>query len=572
MHANEVVARDRLIDELWGDAAPATVNAALSGYLTKLRRTLANGDGANALSTQPAGYVLSVAADDLDAHHFEWLVATGRAALAHGDPGGAAETLRKAMALWRGPALADLAYEQFAQPEIRRLEALRLSALEERIEADLALGQHESLVAELDPLVAEHPYRERLRAQLMLALYRSGRQAEALEAYQAARRMLVDDLGIEPGRRLQELERAILSHDPSLDAPAAAPPLVPAGGSAASRRVGRRWIIGAAAAIVLVAALATIAALVLRDLSAPRSIVVAAHSLVVVDPETVSVVDAIPIGGTAAGIAVGEGSVWVGNAEDKTLLRIDPETRAVRARIPLDSAPTGVAVGAGTVWVLSEATRTVARVDVATDTVVATIAVRGRRSDLKSLPPQIVVGGGSVWVDHGGAVSRIDPATDTTATVRESGASLIAYGDDALWLATGSHADRLERLDPRTGRVLDRVPVDHVGRVSSFGALAAAAGALWGRPFHDTTLFKFDPKTGSVLAAVPTGAAAMGVALGEDALWVVLNDNALLRVDPKSARVVMRLRLPLHISLAGNDRAATGTVVAGEDAVWILVE
>jgi len=255
VHANEVVARDRLIDELWGDAAPATVNAALSGYLTKLRRTLANGDGANALSTQPAGYVLSVAADDLDAHHFEWLVATGRAALAHGDPGGAAETLRKAMALWRGPALADLAYEQFAQPEIRRLEALRLSALEERIEADLALGQHESLVAELDPLVAEHPYRERLRAQLMLALYRSGRQAEALEAYQAARRMLVDDLGIEPGRRLQELERAILSHDPSLDAPAAAPPLVPAGGSAASRRVGRRWIIGAAAAIVLVAGL-----------------------------------------------------------------------------------------------------------------------------------------------------------------------------------------------------------------------------------------------------------------------------------------------------------------------------
>ena len=328
----------------------------------------------------------------------------------------------------------------------------------------------------------------------------------------------------------------------------------------------------AAAAIVLVAGLATIAALVLRDPSAPRSIVVAAHSLVVVDPETVSVVDAVPIGGTAAGIAVGEGSVWVGNAEDKTLLRIDPETRAVRARIPLDVVPTAVAVGAGTVWVLSEATRTVARVDVATDTVVATIAVRGRRSDLKSLPPQIVVGGGSVWVDHGGAVSRIDPATDSAATVRESGASLIAYGDDALWLATGSHADRLERLDPRTGRVLDRVPVDHVGRVSSFGALAAAAGALWGRPFHDTALFKFDPKTGSVLAAVPTGAAAMGVALGEDALWVVLNDNALLRVDPKSARVVMRLRLPLHISLAGNDRAATGTVVAGEDAVWILVE
>jgi DNA-binding SARP family transcriptional activator/outer membrane protein assembly factor BamB len=558
-----------LIDELWGDAPPPTVNAALNGYLTKLRRLLANGAGAKVLSTQAPGYVLSVAADGLDAVRFERLVERGRSELVRGDAAEAAGTLRDALGLWRGAPLADLAYEEFAQQEIRRLEELRLSALEERIEADLTLGRHDALAGELEALVGEHPYRERLRAHLIVALYRSGRQAEALNAYQAARRTLLDDLGIEPSRRLQELEHAILEHDCSLEPPAAAAPARARDGGEKRRR---RVVLAAAAALVLVAALATIAAIALRDPSAARPIVVTAHSLVVVDPETVSVVDAIPIGGTAAGIAVGEGSVWVGNADDRTLLRIDPETRAVRARIPLDSAPSGVAVGAGTVWVLSEAARTVARVDVATETVLATIPVRGRLINVKTFPPQIVVGGGSVWVDHGGAVSRIDPATDTATTVRESGAPLIAYGDDALWVAAGVAGEQLARLDPRTGGALDRVGVDHVGRVASLGVLAAAAGALWGRPFSYTTLFKFDANTGSVLAAVPAEAAAAGIALGDNALWVVLSDNALLRVNPESARVVKRLRLPLDVTLAGLDRAATGTVVAGEDAVWILVE
>src|SRR5215210_8238948 len=228
LHANELVSRDRLIDELWGDAAPQTVNAALNGYLTKLRRLLANGAGENVLSTQAPGYVLSVPADGLDADRFERLVERGRSELARGEAAEAAGTLREALALWRGQPLADLAYEQFAQQDIRRLEELRLSALEERVEADLILGRHDALVGELEALVAEHPYRERLRAQLIVALYRCGRQAEALDAYQASRRTLLDDLGIEPSRRLQELERAILEHDCSLELPATAPPLVPA--------------------------------------------------------------------------------------------------------------------------------------------------------------------------------------------------------------------------------------------------------------------------------------------------------------------------------------------------------
>ncbi len=144
---------------------------------------------------------------------------SGRRELASGEAERASLTLRDALALWRGPALADLAFEPFAQTEIARLEELRLTALEARIEADLALGRQDSLVAELETLVAAHPYREGLRAQLMLALYRSGRQAEALETYRRARRTFSEELGIEPGPRLQELEGAILRHDSSLEAP-----------------------------------------------------------------------------------------------------------------------------------------------------------------------------------------------------------------------------------------------------------------------------------------------------------------------------------------------------------------
>jgi DNA-binding SARP family transcriptional activator len=209
LHANEVVAADRLIGELWGESPPATVAKSVQSYVMRLRREL----GAERLTTRPPGYVLNVAPGELDLAVFERLRAEARRA----EPLRAAEKLREALSLWRGPPLADLAYEPFAQTEIARLEELRLSALEDRIEADLACGRHADSVGELETLIAAHPLRERLRAQLMLALYRSGRQAEALHAYRAARRELADELGLEPGEALRRLEQAILRHDPELE-------------------------------------------------------------------------------------------------------------------------------------------------------------------------------------------------------------------------------------------------------------------------------------------------------------------------------------------------------------------
>jgi len=211
--ANEVVATDRLIDELWSGEPPQTAANVLQGYVSHLRKAL----GPDVLLTRAPGYAVRVGPDQLDLHRFERLVDQARQALAAGRADEAAATLRQALFLWHGPALADFAYEPFAQAEIARLEELRLAALERRIEADLALGRHAELVGELEALVGKHPLRERLRAQLMLALYRSERQAEALDAYQAARRALVDELGIEPSQSLQQLERSILQQDLALD-------------------------------------------------------------------------------------------------------------------------------------------------------------------------------------------------------------------------------------------------------------------------------------------------------------------------------------------------------------------
>jgi DNA-binding SARP family transcriptional activator len=213
LHANQVLSTDRLIDELWGDDPPGTARAVLPGFVSSLRREL----GPNVILTRSPGYLVELEADRLDLGRFESLVAEGKQAAERGDPAAAAGRLREALGLWRGDALADLVDERFAGPTIFRLEELRLAALESRIEADLSLGRHGELVGELVALVADHPLRERLRAQLMLALYRSGRQAEALEAYRDARRLLVEELGIEPSTSLQALEGAILRHEPALD-------------------------------------------------------------------------------------------------------------------------------------------------------------------------------------------------------------------------------------------------------------------------------------------------------------------------------------------------------------------
>ncbi len=226
LHRGETLGTERLIDELWGERPPATAAKSLRVHVSRLRRALSPEPGerrGELVVTHGHGYRLVLDPERLDAYRFERLLAEGRSELAAGRPERAASALEEGLSLWRGRPLDDLAYEPFAQREIARLEDLHVAAIGELVDARLALGRHAEVVAQLEPLIAEHPYRERLRGQLMLALYRCDRQAEALQAYQDARRTLVEELGIEPSERLRELERAILAQDRALAAPATVP-------------------------------------------------------------------------------------------------------------------------------------------------------------------------------------------------------------------------------------------------------------------------------------------------------------------------------------------------------------
>jgi predicted ATPase/DNA-binding SARP family transcriptional activator len=226
LHRGEVVSADRLIDELWGERPPPTAPKSLQVHVSRLRRALGHPNTApgapdGVLLTRGHGYLLDVQPGELDVDRFRDLHKDGSKALAAGDPASAARVLREALALWRGPPLADFTYEGFAQQAIGEFEELHVGAIEERVEADLALGRHEELVGELTSLVEGHPLRERVRMQLMLALYRCGREAEALDSYARFRCDLSEELGLDPGPRLQRLQDAILARDPSLDPPLA---------------------------------------------------------------------------------------------------------------------------------------------------------------------------------------------------------------------------------------------------------------------------------------------------------------------------------------------------------------
>ena len=343
IHRGDVLSTDRLIDELWGEHAPSSAIKIVQGYVSQLRKAL----GDDVIVTRGHGYVLAVPGERVDVGRFEALVAGGRSALAIGDAAAADQRLCDALALWRGEPVADFAYERFAQDEIARLGQARLGAVEDRIDARLALGEHARLVGELEALVREHPLRERFVGQLMVALYRSGRQADALESYRVARRQLVDELGLEPGRDLQELERAILAQDPTLESPARdSRQKVPA----VARRRRRGGLVIAAGAAVLLAVV--IAAAVRLAGSGTSTVRVAPNSLAAIDTDTNRVIGQVAVGTRPGAITFGSGSLWVANLDDQTISRVDPKTLSPLRAITAGGPPTGIAAAAGGVWVV----------------------------------------------------------------------------------------------------------------------------------------------------------------------------------------------------------------------------
>ena len=288
LHANEVVSRERLVDELWGERPPVTAAKAVQVYVSQLRKALAaNG---SAIATRGDGYVLEVPPECVDATRFERLVAEGQALMRAGEHKEAVRSLREALGLWRGRPLAGLTFEWHTRAEVERLEELRLGALMDRLDCELLLGRHDQTIAELELLVAQNPLQERLRGQLMLALYRSGRQADALAVYREGRETLVEELAHEQSDDLQRLERAILTQDPALERPSTFGPVRVEHGCSRRVRTSRRLlVIAAGLAAVALGAGAAIALVAGRDEArepAPAPARLAPDSLGVVDPRS----------------------------------------------------------------------------------------------------------------------------------------------------------------------------------------------------------------------------------------------------------------------------------------------
>jgi branched-chain amino acid transport system substrate-binding protein len=511
------------------------------------------------LVTRAPGYALEIATEQLDLERFRGLVDQGRGELG-GMPEVAAETLRRALELWRGPPLADLASEPFAAEVAHALEEERLAALEARIDADLACGRHAQLVGELTALVRAHPLRERLRAQLMLALYRSGRQSDALDAYSDARQALVSELGLEPGPELQELQQAILTQDVSLRAPQ--PP---------ARLRRRRWLALVATAVGSALLAAALAALALRDDNAEgSSAAVGDGTLLAVDAESGAVERRIPVGRTPSAVAVGAGALWLLDADARTVLRVQPSSRVIET-IATGATPTDVAFGAGSLWVangrrlqgaqfVGPVATAVARFDATTRTERAAIRLPRVPSPVSNLVDNhLAVSATALWaIAPDFSVVRIDATTGArTATTRALPAAAIASGHAGVWVlgVDGS----VVRLHERTGKPIFRARVP----ASSVGSIAVGPDAVWVTSPADGMLWRIGGARTATVGAIELDRGVSDIVVGEDEIWVANPlAGALLGVDATSAR------LERSIDLGAIPRS----VAYDDQTVWVAAD
>jgi YVTN family beta-propeller protein len=553
LEANRVVSMDRLAEEVWGGHPPEGWATTLQTYVFHLRRALdpgrARGAVGDVLVTRGRGYLLRISREHLDAAVFQDGFTAGRAALDAGRYAEAAGTLRQALGLWRSGVLADLADYAFTRPEAARLEELRLAALEARIDADLALGRHDALTGELEQLTAEYPLRERLHGQLMLALYRCGRQAEALGAYRRARDLLAGELGIDPGEPLRRLHASVLAQDSALDwsdsrqSPAGAHRAgvgLPAASPAPRRRGprpaavsrllgwgrwrGRRLLV---AGLALAVAAAAIVAVARPWAGGPAGL--PGNTVGLIDTAGARVGAAVSVG-SPAGLAYGDGSVWAVDSTEGSLSRINPVTHAVIQQIPVGSAPAAVATTRdGNVWVANSGDGTVSRINAAAGRVVQTIPVG-------NLPVAIAGGPSGVWVANQAddTANRIDPATGTvTKTIQVGGRpDGIAAGRDAVWVANAEDGT-VTRIDPATGQ-----PSGPVSVGSGPAGIAVTPAAVWVANSLDLTVSKIDPATDRVTATIGVGDGPSSIVAASNALWVSDEFGATLdRIDPRAGKV-----------------------------------
>ena len=555
LHPNEVVSTGRLIDQLWGDSPPDDAATALQAHVSRLRKALPG--GRSILVTEPPGYALRLEPGQVDLQRFEQSVDDGCTALAAGDAERAASQLREALQLWRGRPLADLEDEPFARDATSHLEDAWLAALESRIDADLALGRDAELVTELRALVRAHPLREGLRAKLMLALYRAGRQAEALDVYADARRALVEELGLEPGPDLQRLQQAILGHDPELEPPRGR---FPAG------RRRRALVAAAAAAVLVVAALAATYAL-WRDEERER-LVPGEGAIVTLDAADGSVRRSISTGRTPGAIAVRDGVAWIVDADAQTVLRLSESSRV--ETLSTGATPTDIAAGADSIWVangrpleqaqfVGPVATAVARLDPTTGTGRGSTQLGRRGGALSNLVENHVAAkGNAVWaVTPDFAVVRIEAATAAiTARSYAVPAAAVAAGPAGVWVLGVDGA--VARLDERTARPIARTKVP----ASSVGSIAVGEDAAWVTSPSDGTLWRIGTGRRPTVGAIDLARGVSDIAAGQGAVWVANPlTGTVTRIGAESAAVERT------VDLGGIPRSLT----LDRDTVWVAL-
>jgi YVTN family beta-propeller protein len=442
--------------------------------------------------------------------------------------------------------LADVVLEGSDRHILDRLNDVRLTTQIEQIDAELELGRHAQLVGELEALVAAHPYQEKLAAQLMLAFYRSGRQADALDVYRAIRGRLDDELGLQPGQELRALEAAILRQDDSLvlaaplqpSSPGDAEPVVADRGVQAAPRWRRRRVGLAAAGVVAVVGVAV--ALAFRTEDPP--LVVPPNSVAVIDAGSNRVRDVISVGIRPGPVAAGEGAVWVGNLEDRSLSRIDPESATVVKNVRLPATPSAIAVGVGAVWVVNGRLGTLYQVDPSFNEV-----ARGRRVGTRAvtfIEGGVAVQRNSVWAAFGDStLARVDGTSLHVAGLTSAGEGpagvVTAFG--SVWVSNSGDAT-VQRFSPLTFEEGD-IGAFKVGRRPT--GLAAGEGAIWVACTDDDYVARLDPSLGfESQRPIPVGDGPTAVAVGGGAVWVAnAADGTVSRIDPESNEVVETIAL-----------------------------
>jgi YVTN family beta-propeller protein len=541
-----------LADALWGDRVPVGSAQTVQTYVSHLRDALEPGRDKTGLSryirTERNGYRLVLDGDRVDAVEFEARVTRGLSLLERADFEAGKAALTAGLGLWRGEVLADLADYGFVPPVAARYAELRAAATEALIDARLGLGEHRSLIPELDALIAADQLRERLHGQRMLALYRAGRQSDALTGYRTLHGLLDEELGIEPSRPIQQLHASILAQDPALDWNPPGPVPEAAAGRASPARRRRRLVWAAAGTALLVAV--TITTMVVRTATRSTLAALPANGIGVLHSDG-TMTDGLPTGVVPEAIAYGAGSLWVANRTDNTVVRVDPRHHRIEQTIPVPDTPTALTVTGRDVWVASFNADKVSRISADSNQVVRTIAVGTR-------PAAIVGDETGVWVANSGdnTIQRIDPTTGeadsaigvgngpdglaldgktlwvanardntvthlTTTGTEASAGVTVGSGPRGVLLAAGSVwvANSLSQSVSRIDPVTNNVTTLRIG--DGPAALAATTSTIWVANEFDGTVARIDAGTGQLKGRpFSVGASPLAMTTAVDKLWV----------------------------------------------------